>query len=523
MKKNKKEKFSKSIGYLFVSQFFIKIFGLVYSLYLINKPKFGDEGNAIYLGGYQIFALMLTFSSIGVPNAVANLIAKSNNSNTLKKVFNASIYVYSLIACICGIILYLFSDFIAKNIVGIESVSYNLKLLSPIIIFTTFESVYIGFFNGIKQMKITAKIQFIEQLFKTLFTIIFVEILSRITDSVDVISIGATLGVSLSILISFVICIFEKRNVSILVKNFDKENMSYKNIIKTLLKFSIPSSLGAMFIAINRNSDSYSIMNILSEKIGIESAKKIYGIIASKIDVLVLFPLAFNITFSTALIPNISEAKRNNDNSTTIKIINSAVFFSLIIGIASSMGLYFFSEEIFSLLFANSKDGSELLKIASFSVIFSVLNQTFSGVLQALQKNKIPVLASFIGTICKVVFNYLLLKYTNFEGKGIIVSNIISNIIMFYILYNRVMKIAKVKLKKYFFVNTISSFVMIFCIKLFYKTLENLIVYQKISFFISCVLGIIVFSLETLKIGRKMEIFESKINMNKTKKIQIFS
>ena len=83
----KKENFSKSIGYLFVSQGLIKILGLLYSLYLINKPKFGDEGNAIYLSAYQIFAFMLTFSSIGVPNSVSNMIAKSDNYSTLNNIY----------------------------------------------------------------------------------------------------------------------------------------------------------------------------------------------------------------------------------------------------------------------------------------------------------------------------------------------------------------------------------------------------------------------------------------------------
>ena len=54
----KKECFSKSIGYLFVSQGLIKILGLLYSLYLINKPSFGDEGNAIYSAGFSIYALL---------------------------------------------------------------------------------------------------------------------------------------------------------------------------------------------------------------------------------------------------------------------------------------------------------------------------------------------------------------------------------------------------------------------------------------------------------------------------------
>ena len=48
-----------------------KVLGLAYKLYLTNREGFGDAGNAIYSSGFQIYALLLTFSSTGVPNAIA--------------------------------------------------------------------------------------------------------------------------------------------------------------------------------------------------------------------------------------------------------------------------------------------------------------------------------------------------------------------------------------------------------------------------------------------------------------------
>ncbi len=510
MNRNSKEEFSKSISYLFLSQIFIKILGLVYSLYLINKPKFGDEGNAIYLSGYQVFALALTFCSIGVPNAVSNLIAKCSNTNNMNKVFQSALAIYLTIACICGIGLFMLSDLIAKKIIGISCVSYNLKLLSPIIIITTIESIYMGFFNGIKKMKITAKIQFIEQFFKTVFTIGIVEYLSLKTDNVEVLSVGATLAVGISIFISFILYYFEKRKVDIYLRNFDKDKIQVKTIIKKLLKFSIPISIGSMLVGINKNSDSYFLLNIVSEKIGLDNAKKIYGIIASKIDVLVLFPLAFNINFSTALIPNISEAKKCNDYSRIERLVKKSIFFSITIGIVSTLGLYFFSNEIFSLLFNNSMSGVDLLKISAFSIIFSVLNQTFSGILQGLQKNKIPVIASIVGTLVKIVCSYILLKKTNALGKGIIYSNIISNIVMYLILYYVIKKEIKINIKKFIIPIVFSGVIMIAIMKLFENILLNFGLNFKIILIITGLIGGITFFLQTATVGRSLGIFENK-------------
>lgn len=504
----KKERFSKSIGYLFVSQGCIKLLGLLYSLYLINKPAFGDEGNAVYLSGYQVFVFMLTFSSIGVSNAVSNMIAKTDNHNSLNKVFRVALTLYVSIACVSSVILFCLSDIIANKIIGIEIVSYNLKLLAPIIIVATLESVYAGFFNGIRQMKTTAQIQFIEQFFKTLFTIVLVEFLSKTTTDSKILSVGATLAVATSTIISFIINYIKKKNIQVFSKDFYKTNLSTKEILKKLLLFSVPISIGAMLVGINKNSDSFTIMNILAQKIGKIEAQKIYGIIASKIDVLVVLPLAFNITFSTALIPNISEAKSKNDNRLIKLYIENSIFMSLSIGIASSMGLYFYSEDIFNLLFNNSPQGVELLKIASLSIIFSVLIQTFSGVLQGLEKNKITVLATFFGMITKVISNYILVKQDLFLEKGIIMSTIFSNMVVCTILFKEIRKNIKFSFKRYFIILVIASGIMIVIIGGMKKFFDLFYINKKIIFVISIIFGIFVYFLEILGISKVFGFFK---------------
>ena len=75
MKKNKENIINGIIALLF-SQILIKITGLSYKLYLTNKDGFGDSGNAIYSAGFQIYALLLTFSSTCVPNAIAKLVSE---------------------------------------------------------------------------------------------------------------------------------------------------------------------------------------------------------------------------------------------------------------------------------------------------------------------------------------------------------------------------------------------------------------------------------------------------------------
>ena len=75
-KKIAKQSFMQGVFALIFSQVIIKILGFAYKWYLTNKEGFGDKGNAVYSAGFSIYALLLTLSSTGVPNAVAKLVSR---------------------------------------------------------------------------------------------------------------------------------------------------------------------------------------------------------------------------------------------------------------------------------------------------------------------------------------------------------------------------------------------------------------------------------------------------------------
>ena len=59
--------FMKNVVILICSQLLIKILGFIYKLVITNIEGFGDTGLGYYSAGYQIYALLLTLSSIPSP------------------------------------------------------------------------------------------------------------------------------------------------------------------------------------------------------------------------------------------------------------------------------------------------------------------------------------------------------------------------------------------------------------------------------------------------------------------------
>ena len=205
--KKKKETIAKGIMALLFSQVLIKIIGLAYKLYLTNKEGFGDTGNAIYSAGFQIYALLLTFSSTGVPNSIAKLVAERvaiGDNKGAHRIFKISFFTFAFLGLIGTMLLFLGAKTIAAQFLEIPEAEYSLITLSPSIFFVSIISVIRGYFNGRQNLSVTAKSQTIEQIFKTIFTIVLVEIVAHVTKNNTMLMAGiANLATTLATILSF--------------------------------------------------------------------------------------------------------------------------------------------------------------------------------------------------------------------------------------------------------------------------------------------------------------------------------
>ena len=534
--------FVNGIIYLFISQILVKIFGVVYSIYITNKTGFGDKGNAIYMSGYQIYALLLTVSSIGVPNAISKLISEKNIRKDIinrERILKIALFLFSIIGILASVALFIFSEFIANEVLEISEANFSLMVLSPAIFFVSVNSVMRGYFNGIGKIKVTAKVQFVEQVFKSFLTICFVEISANITNNnTEIMATCANFATTIATLFSL-IYIFKEyfKSINIYEEKINYQRERIKNIINNVLVISFPMTLNAILSSIGKNIDSLTVVKILKNIIGEELAIKKYGIISSKVDILVNMPLSFNSAIATALIPEIAKRKAKNDLDGLEKKIKFSLLITLILGIPYCFGTYYYSKEIFSILFPNASDGSYLLKLSSFGIIFSMLSQTINSILQGLGNNKVPVYASFIGVVCKVFCNIILLRMNGILEKGVIIGNIISSVVSFIITYYNLRKMINIHLKiiRISFKPILCSCVMIIISKslkeMFTKgSLENnflsiiSIIIAVISYIISCLIMKVVKINEIFENAESLEnkAFEKKETLKTLKNKKIF-
>lgn len=445
MSKTKKEGFMHGVLALMGSQVIIKILGLIYSMYLTNRDGFGDNGNAIYMSGYQVYALLLTLSSIGVPNAIAKLVSERlavNDRKGADRIFKIAFMAFAVIGFCGTLILFLGAKTIANVWLKIPEAEYTLIALSPAIFFVSISSVIRGYFNGRQKMSATAKSQTVEQIFKTSLTIIIVEIVAAFTSTnTELMAAGGNLATTFATVLSFsyIFALYKmnKKEESGLKSNESTiSKQKARTIIKSILSVSIPISVSSLISAINKNIDSVTVVRILSPIIGDFTAKAKYGILSSKVDILTSMPLAFNIAFATALVPAISGARIKNDTETINKRLRLSILLSMLIGLPCTFGMAVYSRQILELLFPKASAGAQLLAISAFTIIFTILAQTINGALQGLGRIRVPAIALGCGVIVKFIANLLLIPINGIYENGAAIGSVLCHIVSFTIVYN---------------------------------------------------------------------------------------
>lgn len=524
-RKVKRESFMKSVFILMLSQILVKILGVIYKLYLTNREGFGDKGNAIYSSGFQIYALLLTISSIGVPNAVSKLVSEKvavGDHKGAYRIFKIALITFGLLGFTCSCILFLGAGIISKDILQIPEAELTLVALSPSIFFVTISCVIKGYFNGRENLKLTANSQTLEQFFKTILSVILVELIS-ITSGVNttIMAAGANLATTLATILCFSYLYYYykniKKEIAWEIKNtINHQPTRVRKTLRQILCVSIPMSLTGILGTINKNIDSMTVVRGLKKFLTSEEAKIQYGILSGKVDTLVTLPMSFNIAFSTALIPSISSAKAVGDIQTIRKRVSFSILITILIGLPFMVGMIIFAEPILKLLFPNATSGSFIYQISCLSIIFIVLEQTISGTLHGLGKMMIPAITLGIGVIIKLILNLVLIpinpsKFILGGTAGAAFATAVCHMVSVFFQFKTLKKEIDLKLdyKKFIIKPIISTIIMGIISYQSYIYLLSVVHNSNIATILGIIIAIIIyfFTVIILRVFSEEEIF----------------
>ena len=503
--KTKKEGFMQGVITLMFSQVLIKILGLVYTLYLTNRQGFGDKGNGICASGYQIYALLLTISSIGVPSAISKLVSERvavGDNKGAHRIFKIAFATFAVIGLVGSLLLFFGANVIANQWLQIPDAEMTLVALSPAIFFVTVASVMRGYFNGRQKISVGAKSQTLEQVFKTLLTIIVVEVVAILSNvSTEWMAAGANLATTLATFLGFSYLFLYYRSERKEVATEIKNTVNYKyervsTIIKRILLVSIPITLTAIMSSINKNVDSFTVVRNLRAFMPEDQATALYGILGGKVDTLTSLPLAINVAFATALVPAISAAKAKGDNKTITEKTSFSLLVSMLIGLPCTVGMLIFAQPILNLLFPNANDGALILQISALTIIFTILDQTINGALQGFGKLMIPTISLATGVFVKFIFNITLIKIPSIGVYGAAWGSVACHLVAFCIAFTMLRKNIKLNLtfSKFVVKPVVATVIMGICSYFTYLALKGIII-ERLATIIAIMVAAVIYVL----------------------------
>lgn len=434
MPKEKKQSFIKGAVILTASTLLVKVLGLLFSFPLANLIS--TESMSYFYNAYDIFGMFLMLSTAGLPVAVSRMVGAAYSQGRRKEadqVFAVAFWLFFGIGVLGCLVMFFGSHAIAEWM-GSPGSAYAIMALSPTMFFISVMSALRGYFQGRSNMTPTAVSQTIEAVTKVVIGVGLAVYILRQYDSDDWAAVGAILGVSISAgLGTLYLTIYKLRQ-----KRRDKDlpdagasGESRTSMLKSLILFAVPITLGSCFLSLLDTVDTVVLMNRLQEGLGYsqELADDLRGILGHARKFFDL-PGAFVVPVATSLLPALSGALASKNFREADHISNTSMRVTLLISIPATVGMFLFSDPICRVLLFNQPEAAgrtaPLLAVLSIAIVFNSTLFTTNAILQAVGRPTIPVVNMAIGGVVKVVLSYVLIGIPEINVMGSALSTVAS-------------------------------------------------------------------------------------------------
>lgn len=415
----KKQSLIKGAVVLGFAGVFAKFIGMFFRIPL--TMLIGDEGLGYYQMAYPLYMLFTAVAS-GVPLAMSKMISERNAQGNKEGIFQVLIQALlfmSILGVGTSFVMLFFSKEFIRFFRWDGKAYYSLVALGVAPFFIAIMSVFRGFFQGLQNMNPTGVSQVLEQIGRVVIGIGLALIL--LPKGIEYAAGGATLGAAAGGVFGggYLIVKYIKTK-----RNFNVRRVRINSkVMEELLKTAIPISIGAAVGVIMNVIDSFLVpQKLLQAGFTSKQATILYGQLTGKAGVLVNVPLTLSSALCASVVPIISEAFVLRDRSKLNHNITSAIKLSTVVALPSLAGLYFLAPQILHLVFRNQAQGANILKYSSLSILFIILAQTTTAILQATTSKRIPVINLFIGCIVKVIVTGILVPMPQFNIYGAIVG-----------------------------------------------------------------------------------------------------
>ena len=454
----------------------VKVIGLFYKIPLVNI--IGSEGSADFNNAYNIYSVLLTISTAGLPVAVSKMVSEANalgRQNQVHKVFRLSLAAFLTLGVVSFLIMY----FGSEQLVGMMHDSLaaaGIRALAPAVICVGCLSAFRGYAQGHGNMTPTAVSQILEALCKLVIGLGLAYWLVRAGQPSHVAAAGAITGVTVGTILALAYMIFNFVSTRMREeKDTQDAPDSARRILSTLMKIAIPITISSSMVGIVTVIDSALVQGqiqkvlisdpdswalyqqvvdfapleaardawqqAVSSGAAAEAVSQLYGAVelaAENISrslygnysgALTIYnlPLSLMAAITASVIAAVSAALARRDRRGAARITGSALRITALLAFPMGVGLFVLGTPIIRLIFPelDASVAGPLLSTLGIASIFVCLMLVCNSVLQAHGFINLPVVIMALGGVVKIVTNYNLVAVPTIGISGAPVGNVL--------------------------------------------------------------------------------------------------
>ena len=404
----------------------VKVIGALYKLPLNNI--LGDVGKTYFQTAYEIYNVLLTVSTAGLPLAISKLTSQAHaqgRDNEKRKLFRTAIWLFFGLGVVGSCLMF----FGAQNLADFQRNSMAaapIRALAPAVFCVCVLSCMRGYTQGQGNMTPTAVSQVLEALCKLGIGLslawyilkkcqepdLAAKLAARGTDGMEYVAAGAIFGVTVGTILSLIFL------VTYLLRHRDRDRSDDKPhssgyLLRRILAIGVPITLGNCAMSIITMIDTKIILGRLQSGLGLTevAASALKGQYSYAMDMLnMVSSFVYPVTMS--LLPFAAAALARGDNRGASRTVNSAFRILAILALPAGVGLSVLSTPIMVLVLPAQREGALAagphLKILGIACIFVCLMILTNAILQTYGKEHIPILTVIAGGLVKIVMNYVL-------------------------------------------------------------------------------------------------------------------
>ena len=401
----------------------VKLIGMFYKIPLINI--IGEAGAADFNNAYNIYAVLLTVSTAGLPVAVSKLVSEANaldRRNQVRRTFRLALVLFLALGLVSFLVMFFRADALA-GMMNDSKAAAGIRALAPAVVCVGCLAALRGYSQGHSNMAPTSVSQIIEALCKLVVGLGLAFWLVKQGKDPDVAAAGAITGVTVGtvVALAYMVLDFLLSRGREDIRGTDRPD-SAGSILANILKIAVPITLSSSMVGIVTVIDSSLVQGQLQSALNLteKASRTLYGNYSGALNIYNL-PTSLMAAITASVIPAVSAALARRDRRGAARITGSALRITALLSFPMGVGLFVLGTPIIRLLFPklNVAVAGPLLSTLGIATPFVCMVLVCNSVLQAHGFINLPVIVMVLGGIVKIVNNYNLVGAIGIAGAPV--------------------------------------------------------------------------------------------------------